>query len=111
MKRALASLRCMGAPLRATKSPTLSAYSILACCGRMLKLIRRLCALVPFSRYLATIRIRAADLDPIDVLLDTTGTERNLTALAIVRIGNSRPHTRAMTRLLANEYDCPEITE
>ncbi len=72
-------------------------------------LVERLCAAVCFSRYLALVRIRADDLDPIDVLLDTTSTERNLTALAVVRIGNSQPNTAAMAALLGKHYDCPVI--
>ncbi len=73
-------------------------------------LIERLCGKIPFSRYLGVVRLRAADLDPIDVLLDTTSTFRNLTSLAVVQIATSQPYTPAMVALLGRKYDCPHYS-
>jgi len=72
-------------------------------------LVPRLCRSVPFSRYLGIIRIEAADLDPIDFLLDTTSTERNLHCLALVRRSASRARTIDLADLLAARYRCSVI--
>ena len=72
-------------------------------------LVDKLCAEVSFSRYLAVVRIRAADLDPIDVLLDTTSTERNLYPLAVVQIAAARSNTAAMAALLGKQYGCAVV--
>lgn len=69
-----------------------------------------LCSSVPFSRYLGVVRIEAKDLDPIDFLLDTTSTERNLHCLAIVRTATSRSQTANLTELLAHRYQCSVIS-
>ncbi|MBL8227251.1 MAG: hypothetical protein JNL98_02185 [Bryobacterales bacterium] len=72
-------------------------------------LIATLCTTVPFSRYLGIVRVEADDLDPVDFLLDTTSTERNLHCLALVRPATSRPQTRDLTELLALRYGCSVI--
>jgi len=72
-------------------------------------LVARLCTSVPFSRYLGVVRIEAEDLDPIDFLLDTTSTERNLHCLALVRPTTSRDRTIDLAELLAIRYRCSVI--
>jgi hypothetical protein len=72
-------------------------------------LVARLCTSVPFSRYLGVVRIEAEDLDPIDFLLDTTSTERNLHCLALVRPTTSRARTIDLSALLAMRYRCSVI--
>jgi len=73
-------------------------------------LVKNLCESVAFSRYVACVRIQADDLDPIDVLLDTTGTQKNISSLAIVQTRNSLPLTAAMAALLGEEYRCQVIS-
>jgi len=72
-------------------------------------LVARLCTSVPFSRYLGIVRIEAEDLDPIDFLLDTTSTERNLQCLALVKPATSRARTIDLAELLAVRYRCSVI--
>jgi hypothetical protein len=72
-------------------------------------LVAHLCTSVPFSLYLGIVRIEAEDLDPIDFLLDTTSTERNLNCLALVRPTSSRDRTIDLAELLAVRYNCSVI--
>jgi hypothetical protein len=71
--------------------------------------VEKLSGSVPFSRYLAVIRVWAADLDPIDILLDSTSTERNLQCLAVVATTDAPPATQAMVALLAAQFACTPI--
>ena len=73
-------------------------------------IVEKLSESVPFSRYLAVIRVWAADLDPIDILLDTTSTERNLQCLAVLATTEARPVTEEMVALLADQFECAAIT-
>jgi len=72
-------------------------------------IVEKLSGSVPFSRYLAIIRVWADDLDPVDILLDTTSTERNLQCLAVVATTEARPATEAMVELLADKFECAAI--
>jgi hypothetical protein len=47
--------------------------------------LERLCDNIPLSRYVGVVRLTAEDIGSIDVLLDTTSTERNLQCLAVIR--------------------------
>jgi hypothetical protein len=71
--------------------------------------VEKLSASVPFSRYLAVIRVWAADLESIDILLDSTSTERNLQCLAVVTTTEAGPSTQAMVTLLAQQFGCAAI--
>ena len=73
-------------------------------------LLERLCSQVAFSRYVAVVRIRATDLDPIDVLLDTTSTERNPHFLAVVQTSDSRPNTTQVAGHLSRLCSCKKIS-
>jgi len=74
------------------------------------RIVADLCSSVPFSRYLGVVRIEAEDLDPIDFLLDTTSTERNLHCLAILRPAAARMRTADLAQLLATRYSCSVIS-
>jgi hypothetical protein len=71
--------------------------------------VPELCDSVAFPRYIGVIRLEADDLDPIDILLDTTGTGRNLNYIAIVSSGHSRQNTRQIAEYIASETNCTKI--
>jgi hypothetical protein len=73
-------------------------------------LVENLCKSVAFSRYVACVRIQADDLDPIDVLLDTTSTQKNVGSLAIVQTRNTLPLTAVMAALLGAQFRCQVIS-
>jgi len=66
-------------------------------------IVERLCTSVRLSRYIGIIRIMAPGLDTLDVLLDTTSTERNLNCLAVLQFGKSEP-TADLCRFMAQLY-------
>jgi hypothetical protein len=65
-----------------------------------------LCTHVGMARYLGIIRLTSAYFDPIDVLIDTTGTQRNAHCLGIVVPKKSRPLTSELARGLSLLYNC-----
>ncbi len=71
--------------------------------------VQKLTASVPLSRYIAVVRVKAQDLDSIDVLLDTTSTERNLQALAVVTPMNATPETKEVALWLSIQFACASI--
>lgn len=71
--------------------------------------VERLCQRIPLSRYLGVIRLTADDLDPTDVLLDTTSTERNLYHLAVLPCGSTRGRSRDLAEILSKTLGCPTI--
>lgn len=70
---------------------------------------QRFCSSVPLSRYLGIVSIEAPDLDPTDVVIDTTSTVRNLNYLAVVVRSKERTNTRHLTLTLAKRYSCQLI--
>lgn len=64
---------------------------------------------VVMARYLGVVHLSASYFDPIDLLLDTTGTSKNTHCLAVVALRSSAPLTRRMAVLLARTYGCPSI--
>ncbi len=58
------------------------------------------------SRYVGVIRITAPFIDPIQVLIDTTGTERNIYAIAVVAESAKRVITRDLAAELAKRLKC-----
>ncbi len=69
----------------------------------------RLCDKVPLSRYVGIVRLTAEDIGSIDVLLDTTSTERNLQCLAVIRRDPERPRTAEIARFVADRLGCPYL--
>lgn len=62
------------------------------------------------ARYLGVIRIEPTFSDPIDVLVDTTGTRRNSHCLGVVPHGNQSPHTELLTKFISKSFgDCPVV--
>jgi hypothetical protein len=70
----------------------------------------RLAEEVALPRYLGVVRTASAYLDPIEVLLDTTSTERNLNCCAVLVTSDKFPETRVAAAFLAGEYECPLIS-
>jgi hypothetical protein len=69
-------------------------------------LVEQICSSLPLSRYLGIIRIATPSLDPFDVLLDTTSTERNLNCLAVVQLQKSNPKTNSLCEFIADQNHC-----
>lgn len=65
---------------------------------------------VSLARYVGVIRLSADYLDPIDVLIDTTSTDRNLHVIAVVGMGGDSPYTPVIVDYLASEYGCRSFT-
>jgi hypothetical protein len=57
---------------------------------------------VPLARYVGVVRISSQYFDPIDIIVDTTSTQKNIHCLAIVVPNAIRPHTKLMANYLAN---------
>ena len=62
---------------------------------------------VPLSRYVGVVRLTADDVGPIDILLDTTSTERNLRCIAVIRREQERPGANKIARFVAEKLECP----
>ncbi len=73
------------------------------------EVVARLCEEVPLPRYLGIVRLSSSHLDPIEILLDTTSTERNPNLCAILVTSANYPETSPASGFLASEYDCPLI--
>jgi hypothetical protein len=61
---------------------------------------------ISFSRYVGVIRVTAPFIDPIQVLIDTTSTERNIFAIAVLAETATKPATRIAAEYLASYLDC-----
>jgi len=68
--------------------------------------VENLCRSLMFSRYVGVVRIEAPDLDPLDLLLDTTSTQRNLNCLGIVQSASTRIKTNSLAESLALRCGC-----
>jgi hypothetical protein len=66
----------------------------------------RLLTEVSFSRYVGIIRIEAPFIDPLQVLIDTTSTERNVFAIAVVAESLHAAHTREVAEHVAARFQC-----
>ena len=60
---------------------------------------------IPYSRYVGVIQFSAPPVQPIDVVLDTTSTLRNLVCLAVVPSGTSQA-TISVAECLAKHLEC-----
>jgi hypothetical protein len=72
---------------------------------RTAPLVERFCESVPLSRYVGVLHVEAQSLDPFDLLLDTTSTERNLNCSAVVRFGKSN-QDNSLYQFIADQYQC-----
>ena len=61
---------------------------------------------IPLTRYLGVVRLSAGSLGSFDVLVDSTGTIRNLHCLGIVCRGAPTKRGRQAIEFLAREYEC-----
>jgi hypothetical protein len=64
---------------------------------------------VLLSRYVGVVSLESEVLDPIDILVDSTSTERNLRFLAILAPKHGRPATQECVDRLARELECAAI--
>jgi len=65
-----------------------------------------LCEKVTMARYLGVVRLTASYFDPIDVLIDTTSTEKNPHFLGLFTPRSSLPLTRVIGQRLARAARC-----
>jgi len=70
-------------------------------------LVEKVCKAVTFPRYVGVVRIDADDLNPLDVLVDTTSTQRNLNCLGVIQTGDTRSNTNHLAEFLAINCGCP----
>jgi len=61
---------------------------------------------IPLTRYLGVVSLSSDALGSFDVLVDSTGTIRNLLCLGIVCKGKPTRHGRLAIEFLAREYEC-----
>lgn len=71
-----------------------------------LEKVKRLCEEISLPRYLGIVRLTSPNLDPLEILIDTTSTERNPGFCAILTTSGQYPGTHLVAGFLANEYDC-----
>lgn len=69
--------------------------------------LEELCDRIPLSRYVGVVRLKSDDIGPVDVLLDTTTTERNLQCLAVIPRTTEKPRTLEIAKFVANKLNCP----
>jgi len=55
------------------------------------------------------IRLKADDIGAVDVLLDTTTTEKNLQCLAVVPFNPEKTRTAEIAGFVAEKLDCPYL--
>ena len=67
------------------------------------------CERVSVARYLGVVRLTASYFDPIDILMDTTSTEKNPHFLGVVALRSSMPLTSIMGQFLARESRCQPV--
>ncbi len=65
---------------------------------------------IPFSRYLGIVRLTSELTEPIEVLIDTTSTMRNVTCLGVFPMGHS-DSTRGIAANLALYCQCRVLAE
>jgi len=61
---------------------------------------------IPLTRYLGVVRLSADGVGSLDMLVDSTGTIRNLHCLGIVFRGRLRSRSRETVEFMAREYEC-----
>ena len=67
--------------------------------------IKQLSTSIPLSRYLGIVRVTASNVDPIDILVDTTSTRHNIHVLGVVSNG-TQGHTGYIAQYLAMTLEC-----
>jgi hypothetical protein len=71
--------------------------------------ISSLSTTISLARYLGIVRLSASYFDPIDLIVDTTSTRRNVHCLAVLIVKEATGHTSFMAQHLANVYGCPLV--
>jgi hypothetical protein len=69
----------------------------------------RLCRTIPMARYLGVVRLTSSFFDPLDLLVDTTSTLRNLYCLGVVLLDTKNPLTPRIANSLAKHCSCPVV--
>ncbi len=67
------------------------------------------CERVTMARYLGVVRLTASYFDPIDVLIDTTSTEKNPHFLGVFAPRSSAPLANRLAERLARESECHAV--
>jgi hypothetical protein len=69
----------------------------------------QLCTEIRLSRYVGIVRLRLNETEELDVVLDTTSTERNLVCSAVVSRGSLSEDTKRSLEYLAEMTNCPSL--
>ena len=70
--------------------------------------VRKLSTSIPLSRYLGIVRVTSSNTDPIDIIVDTTSTWRNVYVLGIVANG-TQGHSQYIAQFLAKSLGCQVV--
>ena len=77
--------------------------------GVLSQSIRALCSKVTFPRYVGIVRLAAPYLGTIDLLIDTTSTQRNAHCLGVFVVRENSVLTTRVARFLAGVFQCENI--
>lgn len=72
--------------------------------------IKKLATDTALSRYIGIIRFTTQYADPIDLLVDTTSTKRNIHLIGIIAAGSNSPHTPLLSLWLSTHLNCTLIS-
>ncbi len=71
--------------------------------------IEKLSTQISLARYVGVVQISSSYFDPIDILVDTTSTKRNIHCLAVIAPEIKLDYTPFVGRWLSEELRCPYI--
>jgi hypothetical protein len=71
--------------------------------------VARISTTISLARYVGVVRISSQYFDPIDVVIDTTSTTRNIHSLGIIVPVTELAHTEWMSQYLAKVFGCPLV--
>jgi hypothetical protein len=71
--------------------------------------LRRFFDQVALSRYVGVTNMNVPEIGSIDVLVDTTGTERNANCLAVICRGEFGAKSQDFVQSFAKQFDCEPI--
>lgn len=72
-------------------------------------LVQKICSSIPMSRHIGVASVAGGFFDPIDLLLDVTGTQRNAHCLGVCAKSTHEPLTRYVIADLARQYRCQGV--
>jgi hypothetical protein len=72
-------------------------------------LVQKICYSIPMSRHIGVISVTGGFFDPIDLLVDVTGTQRNAHCLGVCAKSTHVRLTRDVVASLAKQYRCQGV--